>query len=114
VVDAGRLEITMASAGCGGWSLSISATEFVALAETTAFPAGQLVVKAIGTDQGAPGPVARALQLTTEPQVLVSAPRESRLDDSYTYLLSLELTIPGGTLPGDYSSTVTVTMSAEP
>lgn len=113
-IDAGSMEVTVEGARCGGWTVSISSTEFAASSGALAFLAGNLTVTDIVSGEGAPAPASRSLQLTHEPQALVTAPPMTLPGDVYTYALNLELTIPGGMPPGEYTSTLTVTTSAAP
>lgn len=112
-VDAGTLDLTVTSGYCGGWNVSISATDFWSEAGDSAFGAGNLALATTGTGSGAPHPAA-ALTLSNGDQSIVSASLEPLPVGTYTYSFSLTLTIPGGTPPGIYISTVTVTTSAAP
>ncbi len=112
-VDAGTLDLTVISGYCGGWNVAISATDFSSEAGDVAFGVGNLALATTGAGSGAPHPAA-ALKLSNGDQSIVSASLDPLPVGTYTYSFSLTLTIPGGTPPGTYITTVTVTTSAAP
>ena len=112
-VDAGTLDLSVSSSYCGGWMVSISATDFWSESGDAAFGVGNLALVRTGIGPGAPHPAA-ALTLSTGDQSIISAFLEPLPVGTYTYSFDLSLTIPGGTPPGTYVSTVTVSASAAP
>ncbi len=114
VVDAGTMELTVTSGYCGGWTVSISATDFLAVDDGVTFDAANLSMIAATDGPGLDGQPGTALPLSPVVQSIVSAQGQPIPAGTYTHSFNLTLTIPGGTPPGIYTSTVTVTASAAP
>lgn len=112
-LSAGTLSLTVTSGFCGGWAVSISATDFRSEAGGAAFGAGNLLMEATGAGSGVPQPTAM-MTLSNAEQAIVAAVNQPLPAGSYTYAFNLTLTIPGGTPPGTYTATLTVTSTAAP
>ena len=90
---------------CSGWVVDISATDFVhsgAAPGGVAIPAGNMRISGTGV---------QTVQLSNQARRLIS---NGSTQPTASYPLTIQLTIPAGTLAGTYTSTVTIHTSAAP
>lgn len=111
--NSGSLTYSVQAAGCAGWNITIAASPFVRPGSATTIPASNLTLTS-STSSGGTGISAPVASGNLNSSLKVLSASVNNGIGTFTQILNLNLNVPGGTLVGTYTSTLTIAAAPGP